>query len=98
MSLYTQDQIHRIASKIKRIPFGMLTTQDAGGGLRSRPLDLLRIDEEGNVWLLASDEANFLDKLTAHPEVNVSFADPGHKRYLSVSGAASVCATSAPIK
>lgn len=86
MSLYTQDQIRRIASKISGIPFGMLATRDSAGGLRSRPLDLLRIDEEGNLWLLASDDADFLDELADHPEVNVSCADPGHKRYLSLSG------------
>jgi general stress protein 26 len=88
MSLYTQEQLHTIASKIKDIPFCMFTTSDASHVLSSRPLTTQQIDEEGNMWFFTSDEAAFTHELEFHPGVNLSFSDPGHSIYLSVYGRA----------
>lgn len=88
MTLYHQDQILTIASKIKDIQFGMFTTMDASKVLSSRPLTSQQIDNEGNMWFFVSDEASYTHDLQAHPGVNISFSRPEHSLYLSVSGQA----------
>jgi general stress protein 26 len=90
MALYSQDQINTIAAKIKDVRFGMFTSVDGDNALSSRPLTSQRIDNEGNMWFFASDEAGFTHDLQRRPEVNISFAHPQHNLYLSVSGHAYV--------
>lgn len=88
MPLYSQDQINTIAAKIKDVRFGMFTTLDDDNMLTSRPLTSQQIDNEGNLWFFTTDEAPFTHDLEHHPDVNVSFSDPEHHLYLSVSGRA----------
>lgn len=88
MALYSQDQINTIAAKIKDVRFGMFTTLGGDKALSSRPLASLQIDNEGNMWFFASDEAAFTQELPQHPDVNISFANPERNLYLSVSGRA----------
>ncbi|SDF38989.1 MULTISPECIES: pyridoxamine 5'-phosphate oxidase family protein [unclassified Duganella] len=88
MPLYSQDQINTIAAKIKHIRFGMFTTMDHANVLSSRPLTVQQIDGEGNMWFFSSDEADYTQELTLHPEVNVSFSSPDEHLYLSVTGQA----------
>jgi general stress protein 26 len=88
MPLYSQEQINTIAAKIKDVRFGMFTTLDDENVLTSRPLTMQQIDNEGNMWFFTSDEAPFTIDLQQHPNVNVSFSDPDHNLYLSVTGRA----------
>lgn len=88
MPLYSQDQIHTIAAKIKDVRFGMFTTVDDDNVLTSRPLTSQQIDNEGNMWFFTSDEAPFTHHLEHHPDVNVSFSNPDDHLYLSVTGQA----------
>lgn len=90
MALYSQDQINTITAKIKDVRFGMFTTLDGDNALSSRPLTCQQIDNEGNIWFFASDEAAFTHELSQHPQVNISFAKPEHNLYLSLSGQAYV--------
>ena len=90
MPLYSQDQINTIAAKIKDVRFGMFTTCDSGHALTSRPLTTQQLDNEGNLWFFASDEAAFMFDLPKHPDVNISYSDPERNLYLSISGRAHV--------
>lgn len=88
MTLYSQDQINTIASKIKDVRFGMFTTVDDDNVPSSRPLTYQQVDNEGNIWFFTTDEAAFTQELARHPDVNVSFSNPDDKLYLSVTGQA----------
>lgn len=90
MPLYSQDQINTISAKIKDVRFGMFTTFDAEHVLTSRPLTTQQLDNEGNLWFFASDEAAFMLDLPQHPDVNISYSDPERNLYLSISGRAHV--------
>ena len=90
MPLYSQDQINTIAAKIKDVRFGMFTTSESGHALTSRPLTTQQLDNEGNLWFFASDEAAFMFDLPKHPDVNISYSDPERNLYLSISGRAHV--------
>ena len=90
MPLYSQDQINTISAKIKDVRFGMFTTFDAEHVLTSRPLTTQQLDNEGNLWFFASDEAAFMLDLPQHPGVNISYSAPERNLYLSISGRAYV--------
>ncbi len=77
---------------IKDIRLGMFTTRHGNGSLQSRPMTTLNgKDDRGAVlWFFMSRGSDSVADLTAAPEVNVAYADPGHDAYVSVSGRAHV--------
>lgn len=88
MTSFTQEQLDTVSAKIKHLQFGMFTTTDATGALSSRPLTQQQVDADGQLWFFTSDQSPFTHELAAHPQVNISFANPNDSLYLSVSGRA----------
>ncbi|MFZ6711352.1 pyridoxamine 5'-phosphate oxidase family protein [Undibacterium sp. TC9W] len=84
------DPLVKIRDMTKDVKFGMLTTVDENNHLSSRPLTSQQVDDAGNMWFFISDEANYLNAVRQHPEVNVSFADVDDSLYVSISGRAEV--------
>ena len=62
----------------------MLTTI-SGEELISRPMKLLKAEEDGTLWFLTARQAAASDDTARDPRVNISFTGKG---YLSVSGTA----------
>ena len=88
------DQVSREEGKKKLrelmdgINYGMLTTIDAGS-LRSRPMAVLKPEEfNGELWFFTRASSHKVDEVEREHHVNVSFAEPKHNRYVSVSGLA----------
>lgn len=72
---------------VNRIKVGMLTTQDAEGDLRSRPLQTLEADDQGRLWFFVSASSPKIDEMRReHGTVCVSYADADKQDYASVSG------------
>ena len=89
MSVYDHSsQVAELKSKIKAIRFAMFTTIDANGKLVSVPMTNQEMDAEGNLWFFTSTEAELWENIVAHPEVNLSFAEPNDSVYVSISGRA----------
>jgi len=79
-----------VAELVDEIKFGMLTTEEADGTLRSRPMATMQMDAEGALWFFTALDSAKLDEAEQHREVNVSYARPDKQDYLSVSGTASI--------
>lgn len=77
---------------IRDIRFAMFTTRHGNGHLHSRPMTTQNssLDEDSNLWFFMSRRGDALADLMDEPAVNVSYADPGKDRYVSVSGQALV--------
>ena len=89
MSAYDHSsQVAELKSKIKAIRFAMFTTVDASGKLVSVPMTNQEMDAEGNLWFFTSTLAELWENIAAHPEVNLSFAEPNDSVYVSISGRA----------
>ncbi len=89
MSAYDHSsQIAELKSKIKAIRFAMFTTIDEHGRLVSRPMTNQEMDAEGNLWFFTSSQTDLWENIAAHPQVNLSFAEPEDNVYVSISGRA----------
>lgn len=66
----------------------MLVTRSKSGDLRSRPMALARVQEDGTFFFATDDDSAKIDEIRAEGEVNLSFQ--GGSKYLSVSGRASL--------
>lgn len=88
MTQFTKDQLDTFTARIRHIEFGMFTSSNDAHALSSRPLTVLKIDEQGRMWFCASDQQSFTAELANNAQVNVSFADVKDNLYVSVSGRA----------
>ncbi|MBA2722072.1 MAG: pyridoxamine 5'-phosphate oxidase family protein [Methylibium sp.] len=77
---------------VRDIRFGMLTSRNADGELRSRPLTTqnreLDSDAQESLWFFVSRSSEVASEIADDPLVNVAFADTDNDRYVSVSGSA----------
>lgn len=84
------DELQKVAELIGDIKFAMLTTQEADGKLRSRPLSTLQIDAQGQLWFFTSISSPKMNEIAHNNNVSVNYAHPDKQDYVSISGAASV--------
>lgn len=85
---------------IHGIHVAMLTTVEADGSLHSRPMAALHDSQggeggaaarvDGELWFFTGAGSVKAEEVARDGRVNVSFADPGDGRFVSVSGSARV--------
>ncbi len=94
-----QDVIRKLGELIKATKVGMLTTvADEEGTLRSRPMATQHVEFDGDLWFLTSIDSPIASEIEKDHRVNVSYADLGENRYISVSGTARVMRDQKKIK
>jgi len=76
----------------------MLTTVDTEGCLRSRPMQTQQAEFDGDLWFFTGRDTHKTDEVSRDNHVNLSYAEPGDNRYVSVSGTASLVSDQAKIK
>lgn len=92
----TRDQ-DRAWELMMKIGFAMLVTHD-GDKLRARPMSAY-LEREGNAIYFLTDVRRHKDEeIARNPSVNLSFADSGSQKYVSLTGAAVVSNDRAKIK
>lgn len=91
MSAQTADapQTEKLWSMIKDIRIAMLTSED-GDSLRSRPMAASQKAFNGDLWFFTRASAHKVSEVQSDSRVNVSYADPSHQNYVSLSGTASL--------
>ena len=78
----------RLAELIEDIEVAMLTTRAADGSLVSRPVETLKLDSNGELIFFTASKSHKVEELTDDANVNLAYADPAHRRYVSVRGRA----------
>jgi general stress protein 26 len=80
--------LRKLGELIGNIEVAMMTTRAADGSLVSRPLQTLKLDDNGELIFFTAAESHKVEELTEEPSVNLAYADPGEQRYVSVRGRA----------
>ena len=89
--------IDRAWDLMKKIGSAMLVTRD-GDKLRARPMSA-HVERENNaIFFLTDARRHKDDEIARHPDINLSFADTGGQKYVSITGTASVSNDRAKIK
>ena len=81
-------EVKKLADLIKGIRIAMLTTLEADGTLRSRPMATQDEEFDGFLWFFTRDDSPKVSEATPHRHVNVTYSDPHNNKYVSVSGSA----------
>ena len=82
--------LKKLGELIRGIPIAMLTTIDADGELRSRPMVTLRREVDSDLWFYTQAQGGKVEEIGQDARVNVAYAYPEKHRYVSVSGFAQV--------
>jgi general stress protein 26 len=78
--------MRKLADLIDAAKIAMLTTEEADGSLRSRPLATLQLDSEGHLWFFTAMSSGKVEEIDQHRKVNLSYANVDKQDYVSVSG------------
>ena len=92
------EQIAKLRDLIDDIDVGMLTTVEADGTLRSRPMSTARDDSDGTLWFFTDENSPKVDEIEGSRQVCVSYADPDDSASVSISGTASIVTDRAKIE
>jgi general stress protein 26 len=83
-----EEPIDKLAELIKDIRVAMMTTVGDDGTLHSRPMATQDAVFDGHLWFFTSSKSLKAHEVQRDQHVNLSYADPEHERYVSVSGRA----------
>jgi general stress protein 26 len=89
--------VDRAWELMKKIGFAMLVTHD-GDKLRARPMSACLERGENTIYFLTDVRRHKDEEIERNPGINLSFADAGDQKYVSVTGTAVVSNDRAKIK
>ena len=81
--------VERAWELMKKIGFAMLVTHD-GDKLRARPMSAFLERDNNAIYFLTDARRHKDEEIARNPGVNLSFADAGDQKYVSVTGTAVV--------
>jgi general stress protein 26 len=85
-----KEQLNKIREKIESIDVAMLTTQDREEHLNSRPMQTLKMEDDGTLWFFTKSQSPKNKEISSHHDVNLSYADSKTNRYVSITGEAEI--------
>jgi general stress protein 26 len=93
-----KDNNKLIGDKIKGIRIAMMTTAEADGTLRSRPMATQDMEFDGTLWFFTLADAPKVGEIASDQQVNLSYAKPDDERYVSISGTAQLVSDQQKVK
>jgi general stress protein 26 len=81
-----KEPITHLRQLIHGIRVAMMTTVEADGCLRSRPMWTLDRDFDKELWFFTREHSAKVDEVEHDHHVNLAYADPSKDRFVSVSG------------
>jgi general stress protein 26 len=85
-----EEGIRKLALIIRNVRIAMLTTIDASGQLRSRPMIVQQADFDGDLWFFTRKSTDKANEIRHDSHVNVSIADADGNQFVSLSGRAAL--------
>src|ERR1044072_1295327 len=81
----------KLSALIADINIAMLTTANADGTLRSRPMATQHVDAgTGSLWFFSADDSAKVAEIQEEQDVALAYAAPSKHSYLSISGRARI--------
>lgn len=92
------DARKKLFGMIEDIEVAMMTTLEADGSMRARPMWTQPPDENGDLWFATKVDSAKTGEIGREHEVCLSYAHPGRQDYVSVSGRADIVRDKATIE
>lgn len=89
-TLHHDDDRQRLDDLIDGERFTMLTRRTADGLLHSKPMTVLKHDEQGNFWFFVRSQPGLGTEDAAYDQVNLAFSRPDKGTHVSLAGRGSL--------
>jgi general stress protein 26 len=90
------DQIREIVGKAQSCFF--CTGSPTGESVGARPMNVRRVDDQGNLWFLIAEDSHTREELARDPSVRLFFQGAPHSDFLHLSGRATLSKDRAKVK
>ena len=80
------EAIEKINELIKGKQIAMLTSVSDEGHFHARPMAVLDVDFDGDVWFFTKKDSPKVEQIQSEPRVNVAYSDPSNQDYVSLAG------------
>ncbi len=81
------DDFAHLRTLVDKAKNTMFTTLDGEGGLRSRPMHTLQMDDDGALWFVVSASSPKADEVREHEgHVCLAYVNSSDQEYVSISG------------
>lgn len=90
--------VTKMTALIKQAQTGFFCTTGPDGSLDARPMNVLEVDQQGNLWFLSASDSHKNEELEANPNVRMFFQGSPHSEFLHLEGVATVSRDKARIK
>jgi general stress protein 26 len=90
--------INKMSALVREAQTCFFCTQNAAGKLDARPMSVLQVDEQGNLWFLSANDSHKNQELQDTPQVRLFFQGSPHAEFLHLEGHATVSRDKAKIK
>jgi general stress protein 26 len=80
----------QLAQLIRDIRVGLLTTVDRDGQFHTRPVETLRVENDLTLWFFTDWGSAKVEELRRDVRVSLGYSDAAQRRYVAISGAASI--------
>lgn len=84
------DSLKKLNEMVKDINFAMLTTAEADGTLRSRPMATQKAEFDGTLYFFTKEHSPKVEQIQQDRHVNVAYSEPSKHNYVSMSGKATL--------
>jgi general stress protein 26 len=74
------------------------TALGAGGAVKTRPMSVQKVDDEGNFYFLSANDSHKNAEIAQDPKVQLLFQGNAHSDFLSIYGTATISTDKALIK
>ena len=86
----TSDEQRALSDRLARGTVAMLGTRATDGSISGRPVQPVRIEAEGRIWIFTAIDGDIAQDVARDARVHVAFANPGEELYVSLNGEARV--------
>ncbi len=88
--LQNEQAVRKLNELVKDVKVCMFATINPDHTLFSRPMQTIKIDEEGNIWFFTNDSSGKVDDVSKENTVYLMYSHPDQNTYVHVKGNASV--------
>lgn len=85
-----QTDFNKLLNLVEKQKSAMLTTKQNDGLLKSRPMWINQLDQDGTVWFFNNENSCKANEIKEHSQVNLSFKNEKEQKYVSISGKAEI--------
>lgn len=81
-----QQAIKKLKELTEEVRVCMFATIDNDYNLQSRPMQMLQIDEDGNIWFFTNEYSAKVNEVSRNNTVYLMYAHPGQNTYVHIKG------------